>query len=194
MLTDGDSSLAPLVPRAATRAARGDVGEIASVLADAGQPGACVGFQPKCEPGLSLGVYLSAMCRDEVPFVDPSQLAASVAGHPGLVEAYGNPPILDDCRAWNVPPAPAWMHEAVTSPVPTLVFSGGYDSYSDPGIDRRAVEDLSNASVVVIPYFGHNVLGTSQAISIRNAWLDQPTARPDTSSLGAIRPPSFEIR
>lgn len=196
MLTDNHSDLAPQVPLAAARAAHGDVSIVAAVLAGTTRPDRelCIGYRPKCGVyDFSLGVYLSSMCRDEVPFVDPSQLAASTGGEVGLKEAFADPPILDECRAWNVPPAPEQIRTAVSSGIPMLIASGEYDAYSPYPLDKSATQDLPRAFLYVVPYFGHNVHSTAAALRIRNGWIDRPTSPPDLAPLDKAQPAAFAL-
>ena len=80
-------------------------------------PAFCSGYRPGegCSgPDFSLGVYLTVLCRDQVPFVDRSTLADSLRGDAAYQAVFGSNPYLDACTAWDVPAAAAVMGEPVT--------------------------------------------------------------------------------
>jgi pimeloyl-ACP methyl ester carboxylesterase len=70
--------------------------------------------------------------------------------------------------------------------VPILLMVGQFDPYGPRPLIEQAARTLSRSQVVVVPNYGHNVLGLDCPVSIRNAWLDAPTAAPDTNCLGSI--------
>ena len=111
-----------------------------------------------------------------------------------MEEAYGDPPIFDLCRGWNVRPANAAIHAAVRSSVPILIATGAYDAYSPLPVARRAIaEGFSHAFAYEVPFFGHNVNSTAVAVQIRNAWIERPTLPPDLSPLQGLKSPAFVL-
>jgi hypothetical protein len=195
MLTDNHSDQAPQIPLAITEALGGDVHIVAGILAGTIAPNEdlCVGYRPKCGASkFDAGPYLTSMCRDEVPFVDPSRLAAAAAGDPGMGEAFGDPPILDLCRGWNVSQGDGRLNVPVRSNVPTLVATGAYDAYSSMLVARWAVTaGLSHAFIYEVSFYGHNVHHTAAAVEIRNAWIEQPMSAPGLGPLDNLREPPF---
>lgn len=88
------------------------------------------------------------------------------------------------CRAWNVPALPASVDEPVVSDIPTLIINGRFDPITPPAFGERAARTLSRSFVVTIPTGGHGAALTGEcAADILYAFLDNPTAQPDTGCL-----------
>jgi hypothetical protein len=144
----------------------------------------CIGYGQPCRPNeWTHGLAFSELCHDELPFADPT------AAEPGFDRAFGDHPFLDLCRAWKVPPGDP--PRAIRSDVPTLVLVG----QMDPTISRPVLEEsmaaLDRGFLVTFPTIGSNMLARDVPREIRNAWIEQPTAPPDTSGLERLSPPAF---
>ena len=154
----------------------------------------CEGFLPSpCETQLvlSFGVYLSVMCRDVVPFTDPSSLGDLVEGDPAFQEAYGRNPYLGACSKWDAGVGDPEIATPVDTGVPTLVLVGRFDPFGMPPYARRAMHALSNGTLLVSPVSGHQVTGTDEVpgscmVSVRDDWLDQPTDEPNASCIDRL--------
>ena len=150
-------------------------------------------------PALGYGLSYGISCRESYPFATPEDLAA--AGRKAFPDyplsvtregvggwAYFN----EDCReVWKVPAAPEVMHRPVVSSIPTLLISGSFDTLTSLAGAKAAAEKLSNVTIIGIPGVGHAVAYQSpcaQAVVV--SFLADPAA-PDTSCVGALRPPSF---
>jgi pimeloyl-ACP methyl ester carboxylesterase len=150
-------------------------------------------------PALGYGLALGVSCREDYPFATPEDLAA--AGR----EAFPDYPLSvtregvggwayfnEDCReVWKVPAAPKAMHQPVASSFPTLLISGTFDTLTSLAGAKAAAAKLSNATIISIPGVGHAVSPASpcaQAVIV--SFLADPAA-PDTSCVGALKPPSF---
>ena len=81
----------------------------------------------------------------------------------------------------------------MTGGVPTLVLRGALDPYSAPlGDVAAATAGAAKVYPLEIPNQSYNVLGYTECPrAIRNAWIDSPTAPPDTSCLTGIAPPQL---
>ena len=71
--------------------------------------------------GIAMGLHLSVMCADYLPFTSRAMIetkAAAIA--PELRSAVLRTGLgyLDNCRAWNVQPSAAAVFQPVTSPLP----------------------------------------------------------------------------
>jgi pimeloyl-ACP methyl ester carboxylesterase len=83
------------------------------------------------------------------------------------------------------------MRRPVTSSIPTLLISGTFDTLTSLAGAKAAAANLSNATIISIPGVGHVVAPVSpcaQAVIV--SYLADPHA-PDTSCVGALKPPSF---
>jgi pimeloyl-ACP methyl ester carboxylesterase len=150
-------------------------------------------------PSLGYGLAVGVSCRESYPFATPEDLAAAgreaFPHYPASVQdegvggwAYFN----EDCReVWKVPAAPDAMHQPVVSSIPTLLISGTFDTLTSLAGAKAAAAKLSNATIISIPGIGHFVSPWSpcaQAVIV--SFLADPAA-PDTSCVGALKPPSF---
>jgi pimeloyl-ACP methyl ester carboxylesterase len=148
----------------------------------------CQLFLPNCWPELSqsFGVYLSVMCRDVVPFIDPGSVTAHLRGDPGYEDVFGRPPLLAACAAWDAGRGDPETATAVRSAVPTLVILGEFSAFGQPSSAREAIAAMTNGYLVVSSTNGHQVTGTRQElpnlcmVQVRDAWLDDPTGHPET--------------
>jgi pimeloyl-ACP methyl ester carboxylesterase len=190
----GLSQWIPSLPLMIAAAAHGTITPPARETLE-NDPAFCSGYRPGegCSgPDFSLGVYLTVLCRDEVPFVDRSSLADSLRGDAAYQAVFGSNPYLDACLAWDVPAAEAVMGEPVTGDVPVLILTGQFDPHSPTPVAEEAASKLARAYVVEIPGQGHNVLGTGDcAVSIRNAWVAHPESPPDATGCLASLSVSF---
>ncbi len=163
------------------------------------------GRAPPPGPGvaaLGYGLAFGVTCREDYPFATPEDLAAAgreaFPDYPASVQsegvggwAYAN----EDCRdVWKVPAAPSAMRQPVASNIPTLLISGSFDTLTSLAGAKAAAARLSNATIISIPGVGHFVSPASpcaQAVIV--SFLGAPDA-PDTSCVGALKPPSFTSR
>ncbi len=132
------------------------------------------------------GTFYSYMCHDEVPFVDQDALERAAGGRPWYVDAYVDHPFAKICKRWDVTPAAADPHTPVASDVPILMMSGRFDPYSPFPLVRRGAKRFANSLVVRVPARSRNVLSADCAVGIRDAFITDPTTRPDTSCLSGL--------
>jgi pimeloyl-ACP methyl ester carboxylesterase len=152
--------------------------EVTTALATHGS--LCVGYRFRCAAHFSTGVYLTVLCRDEAPFVDPAALQAAVSGTAGLAEAFGTNPYLSACPAWNVAPGPSSIHSPVEASVPVLMLSGQFDPFSPPRLVAQYMGSLANSFVIDVPGLSHNpILGSGCQIGIRDSWIERPLSPPN---------------
>ena len=153
-------------------------------------------------PALGYGLSYGVTCREDYPFATPEDLAAAgreaFPEYPATVQregvggwAYVN----EDCRdVWKVPAAPTAMRQPVATGIPTLLISGSFDTLTSLAGAKAAAANLSSATIISIPGVGHVVAPASpcaQAVIV--SFLADPHA-PDTSCIGALKPPSFTSR
>ena len=150
-------------------------------------------------PALGYGLALGVSCRESYPFATPEELAAAgrkaFPDYPASIQregiggwAYFN----EDCRdVWKVPAAPEAMHRPVVSSIPTLLISGSFDTLTSLAGAKAAAASLAKATIISIPGIGHFVSPASPcAQEVVVSFLADPNA-PDTSCVGALKPPSF---
>ena len=168
------------VPAMIAAAARGRLHPALAGLA-AADPPFCSGYIAMCRDRstFALGLFLTDFC-DQLPS-DRSRLEEAVASRSAYRRAFAESPYEEACRAWSVPSADPTS--VATSDVPTLLLSGGLDSFSRPEWSNRLAQRLGpRAWSVAIPGHTHNVLGSSEcAITLRDNWRAAPPAAPADS-------------
>ena len=178
---DGPDNLR-LLPRIITDAARGVLSpDLARLVA--ADPVFCAGYRPLCtgQDGFGLGVYLTVLCRDQLPFVDSAALSAAANGEPAYQTVFVNSPYRTACAAWDVPAADPATHESIRTGVPLLLLTGQFDSFSAPAWAQTRAGRLEHAWAVTVAGQTHNVLGFSEcAIATRNAWRQAPMSPPSS--------------
>ncbi|MGC2408872.1 MAG: alpha/beta fold hydrolase [Methyloceanibacter sp.] len=188
-----------------------DVPDLIGGLA-AGQPGAIAAIAkdrdagaPRPGPGVpsaGYGLGFGVVCREWYPLATQEDLVAAGRQafplYPASLQdeavgtwAYAN----EDCRdMWKVPAAPATVRQPPASSIPTLLISGSFDAVTSLDWTKTAAASLSNATIVSISGIGHFVSPESQcAQAVIASFLADPDA-PDTSCVGALKPPSFTSR
>jgi pimeloyl-ACP methyl ester carboxylesterase len=179
VLSDGGSSgslfLPESVPALVSLAARGRLAELGPLLTPlAGEDTAyCTGYVPKCadQMALSEGVYYSVLCRDAGIPDDPEGVESdAMAAEPAYAEMFGDNPYGDVCSRWGEVERTADPPPLVESDVPALVLVGGFASYNRLTTIRAGIAGLSDATVVVNPRHGHNVIIGACMIEIRLRW------------------------
>lgn len=146
---------------------------------------------------ISTGMNYAVQCTEELPF-DSTETLTSVLDETnpalqGFARRGGiDPSQAEVCAAWNTAAPNPLENEIVTSDVPTLVVSGDYDPITPPqnGIDTAAA--LSNAYFFEFPGTGHGVIPSNEcALSIAQAFLNDPTTEPDSACIADVKPPVF---
>ena len=131
-------------------------------------------------PNLVYGAFYSTTCRDQLPFVDVAALTELTTEEPWYFDAYAASPYAEICAIWDVGVAPDDPRRPISSDVPVLAFAGRFDPHGIPDAVEAGMSGLSHASVIEIPYAGHEVLPDQPCpLAIRGAWIQDPTELPD---------------
>jgi pimeloyl-ACP methyl ester carboxylesterase len=150
---------------------------------------------------LGYGLTYGVICREWVPYESQSDvLLQGRLAFPDYPDSVLAPPavyftyVYDDCRGWKVPKGPPAQRAVTSSNIATLSLSGSFDAITPPSWGRIAARTLPNSTVVVIPGVGHFTASVSRcAQRVIASFLTDPSA-PDTSCVGALRPPRFASR
>src|SRR5205823_12855028 len=139
-----------LLPRAlyAIREGRTPVNLLTIAGSLTSAPAMCVGLSFDCTPQRSDGTFFSALCHDELPFVDRGTLAASAAGDPAAQDDFVASPYFDVCTAWDVGSADPSAAQPVTTDIPTLFIAGQFDPFSSVAGIRTASQTFTNGHVI----------------------------------------------
>ncbi|MFB7358987.1 alpha/beta fold hydrolase [Streptomyces gardneri] len=186
------SHLAEGVPRSIDELAHGNGQRIAEQLAGGK-------YSPQAIGRVAHGLVYGVFCSQWTPYESradiirggrrafPSFPRSMLANAPQLAWLH------DDCRAWDVPPAPPWIRDVTHSDIPTLALSGGFDAQTAPSNGAYVARTLSRSHAVTVPYVAHVVFADSRcAQTITTSFFADP-ARPDTRCLAGLQPPQFEI-
>ena len=135
------------------------------------------------------------MCGEDMAYTTQQDLETSVQGLPPQIQ----PALLNFglnrysiCQFWGVKPVPAAQKEPVRSSIPTLILQGEFDPVTPPANGILAAQTLSKSFFFLFPGVSH---GVSTLIpcpsSIEQAFLDNPTVRPDASCISSMPEPVF---
>ena len=128
------------LPRIITDAA---AGRLNPHLADlvASDPPFCAGYRPQClnMDGFALGVYLTSLCKEQLPGLDQTPCATRWRATPAYQQVFERSPYVDACDAWDTP---GDRCTALADPHGTalLLIPGQFDSFSRPEWSRADAE------------------------------------------------------
>ena len=134
-------------------------------------------------------VYLSHICRDEIPFISTAQLdaAAEAAGPLAYMITDAWPSYV--CSAWPAGESKPIENTPVESAVPALLLVGRYDPISPFALAREAARHLPNGHAYELADAGHGVLAVSgcaeRLTAVFLATLERPpvnTCKPEALS------------
>jgi pimeloyl-ACP methyl ester carboxylesterase len=142
-----------------------------------------------------MGLFYSIECGEDMAFTTPHDLEASVQGLPPQIR----PALLDFglyrfsiCQFWGAKPVPAVQKEPVSGRIPTLILQGEYDPVTPPANGMLVAKTLSKSYFFLFPGVGHGVSSSSGCPDdITNAFLENPTEKPDASCISTMPEPVF---
>lgn len=130
---------------------------------------------------ISMGTYISVNCHDQV-FTIPTE---------GLGET-----LYDLCNIWGVAPPVPSENDPVISDIPTLIFTGRYDTVTPPTFANQLASHLSNSHVIEIQNQGHtpSLSGISDCpTKIISGFLQNPGASPNTACVNDLTKIDFTV-
>ncbi len=177
-----DTALIPQLPGVIFQIRHQDYTQLAFLYGSVGFP-------------LSVGMYASVECGEDMAYTTPQRLQASVQVlapelRPGMLASLQR--AYRVCQFWSVKPVPAVQKEPVTSSIPTLIMEGEYDPVTPPSNGMKASQTLSRSFFFLFPGVTHGVKTTNPCPgNIEHAFLDNPTVRPDASCISSMPEPIF---
>jgi pimeloyl-ACP methyl ester carboxylesterase len=143
----------------------------------------------------SNGLFYSVMCGEDMAYTTQHALGTSVQGLPPSIQ----PALLDFglyrfsiCQFWGMKPVPVVQKEPVRSTIPTLILQGEYDPVTLPANGMLAAQTLSKRYFYLFPGVGHGVSSPySCPNDITQAFLENPTEKPDSSCISRMPEPFF---
>lgn len=99
-----------------------------------------VAFPVYAFDSISIGVYISVTCRDQVYVMSMDALDET---------------IRNLCRVWDAQPPLPGENDPLISDIPTLILAGRYDPVTPLSFAEQLTSHLTRGKVVVFPYQGH---------------------------------------
>ncbi len=141
---------------------------------------------------LSLGMYYSVVCTEEANFTPADQDLSGVRPQIAKNESREPKNILDVCKTWDVKAFSPEIDKPVSSDVPTLLLSGGFDPITPAIYADTAAQTLKNEYVFVFPAGGHGqALEGDCQNNIIQSFLDNPSQKPDGACIAGINKVTF---
>jgi hypothetical protein len=145
----------------------------------------------------SWGMYLSVLCREEIPFSSRTAFRAELRKFPELAGFFEGFEVgglaYDACSIWPVEDAEATANRAVVSDLPTLILAGEYDPIAPPTWASKAADTLENAYFYEFPGLGHGVSGNACPMGMMVSFWNDPTAAPDDACLEKMGQSPFVV-
>ncbi|MEP6845440.1 MAG: alpha/beta hydrolase [Panacibacter sp.] len=140
------------------------------------------------------GFYLCVTCMEDVPFIDPSQIA--LTAQYTFTGDYRVLQQIQACANWSKAVVSKEFLLPVKSTVPTLIISGSFDPVTPTSWAKEIAKTLSNSTLVVIPYMSHLFDGLSNEDCFDNMVVDFITysnnQKLQTGCVNEMKPPVYK--
>ena len=152
---------------------------------------AIVEYRRGLEAGISLGMYLSVMCSEDAPRMNPAQAKLNDRGT--ALGDYRVVQLAAACRQWVRGDIPRDYARPVRSDVPALLISGTLDPNTNERWGEAAARYLTKSKHVVIPNLSHGFSSINEcgAKFMAEFIVKGSAAGIDFSCKDRVRLPSF---
>ena len=141
--------------------------------------------------GLYPGLLYAVTCSEDAPLIDPAAAESIRAG-----TSFGDfaTRFQTICANWPRADIAADFRDPLQSDIPTLLLSGGADPVTPPEYAAQVAAGLSNSRHIVVPGFGHGVVGLGCMPSLVAEFVraTDPAAL-DATCLDVLQPPPFFV-
>jgi pimeloyl-ACP methyl ester carboxylesterase len=103
--------------------------------------------------GLTMGLFFSVTCAEDIPFIDPAQVPARTANT--FLGDYRVAQQTAACGVWPRARIEPSHREPVQTDIPVLVINGERDPVTPPDFGPRVTRAMTRAVRVVIPWGSH---------------------------------------
>jgi len=110
--------------------------------------------RPPEDAGAPKGVFLSILCSESIPLVDPA--AAGRAAESTFLGRWAVDKPVRECSQWVRARLPKAYWEPVRSAVPALVLVGALDHTTPVRYAEHIAQGLTRSRLIVLPSRGHN--------------------------------------
>ena len=145
---------------------------------------------PVAGPQLAIGMFLSVLCAEDVPFLTADE--AAQAAEESFLDTLMAEQMQEACAVWPRGEIPPGYREPVASDAPVLILSGELDPVTPPRWGDHAAATLPNSRHLIVPGTGHGAMMAGCAPELIGEFLD--TADPaalDADCLSGISRPPF---
>lgn len=124
------------------------------------------------EEMMSLGLFLSVVCGEDVTRITEDEIAAQTTG------TFLGRAMIDElaaaCKGWPKPQLDDDFAAPVKTAAPVLVLSGDVDPVTPPRWGEAAVEHLEHGRHLVVPRAGHGTILRGCTASLVADFIDKP--------------------
>ncbi|MEW6286383.1 MAG: alpha/beta hydrolase [Chloroflexota bacterium] len=138
-----------------------------------------VAFPVYAFDSISIGVYISVTCRDQVYVMSMDELDET---------------IRNLCRVWDAQPPLPGENDPLVSDIPTLILAGRYDPVTPVSFASQLASHLTQGKAIVFPDQGHAPSASGISDCPRRliaSFLQNPLAPLDTSCINESHTISF---
>ncbi|HQF69716.1 MAG TPA: alpha/beta hydrolase [Promineifilum sp.] len=137
------------------------------------------------------GLLYAVTCSEDAPLIDPAEAESIRAG-----TSFGDfaARFQTICANWPRADIAADFRDPLQSDIPTLLLSGGADPVTPPEYAAQVAAGLSNSRHIIVPGFGHGVIGLGCMPSLVAEFVraTDPAAL-DATCLDVLQPPPFFV-
>lgn len=144
---------------------------------------------------ISLGLFLSITCTEDMPFIDMSY--ADLLSEGTFIGNYRVYQQAQACENWSKGVVPDNFSELLESEIPTLILSGSFDPVTPDLEVEEIVKNLKNSYIVTIPYMSHTFEGLSNDTCFDKIvldFMDRPTRRPKSACIDLMVPVAYRTQ
>lgn len=181
-----DTDMIPSLPQVIYQAKAGQYDELAQFE----------GLLIAQDSSISLGMYYSVYCNEQLPLSTPAEVEAAIARYPELASYYEDSTRSDFalCAGWNSGKTDPAESQPVHSDLPTLVMAGEYDPVTPPAWAKHAAQTLTKSYYFEYPGMGHGTsIGNSCPTGMMIAFINNPDVAPDSSCIARMGEPRFLV-
>jgi len=97
------------------------------------------------------------------------------------------------CNIWGRGDVLTQFQNQTFRPIPTLIFTGEYDTLTPPVWSRQVARKLPNAKFFFFKGVGHDVISSSLCARYMSvAFFNRPDHKPEDVCVTALKPPTFD--
>ncbi len=147
---------------------------------------------PVAGPQLAIGMFLSVLCAEDIPFLTTEEAAR--AAEESFLDPLMAEQMQEACAVWPRGDLSPDYREPVRSEAPVLIFSGELDPVTPPRWGEHAAATLPNSRHLVVPGTGHGTMMAGCAPELIGEFLDStdPAALNADCLSGIARPPFWK--